>query len=187
MDQINKFSQEIRLSSNGDGPFSWIVGGFYFHEENDFFFQIRNINALFGLGTDATFNASQEVDAYAIFADVTWQLSDVFSIVAGGRYSSETKDFNNKLTVLILNGGTLPPFFLGGATLPAGAVFSDPPAFADEGTFDDFTPRIVLNARINEDILAYASYSQGFTSGGFNVFGLAPILNRKPLMPMKWV
>ncbi|PCI46312.1 MAG: hypothetical protein COB49_08615 [Alphaproteobacteria bacterium] len=169
-----QFSQEIRLSSNDEGPFSWIVGGFYFHEENDFFFEIRNINALFGLGTDATFEASQKVDAYAVFADVTWEINDIFSLIAGGRYSDENKDFKNDLTVLILNGGTLPPFFFGGATLPAGFVFSAPPAFADDASFTDFSPRIVLNAQVDENILAYASYSQGFTSGGFNVFGLAP-------------
>jgi len=170
-----QFSQEFRLSSNGDGPLSWIIGGLYFHEENETFFEIRNINALFGLGTSATFAATQETDAYALFADVTWQMNDVFSLIVGGRYSNEQKDFEANLAVNILNGGTLPPFspILPGVTLPAGTVFTPLTGFTDDASFDDFSPRIVLNAQFNDDVLGYASYSRGFTSGGFNAFGLA--------------
>jgi outer membrane receptor protein involved in Fe transport len=33
--EISAFSQEVRLISTGDGPFSWIAGGFYYDEEID--------------------------------------------------------------------------------------------------------------------------------------------------------
>ena len=178
-----QFSQEIRLSSNGDGPFSWVVGGFYFSEDNQFGFNIRNFGALFGLGTFAQFEAAQDLESYALFADMTYAFSDTVSLTVGGRYSDETKDFNNSLLVTILNGGTLPPFspVLPGVTLPPGTVFTPFTAFADEGNFDDFSPRVVLNITPNDDILLYASYSQGFTSGGFNVFGLAPEFDSQEL------
>ena len=29
------FTQEVRLASNGDGPFNWLIGGFYDHEDLD--------------------------------------------------------------------------------------------------------------------------------------------------------
>lgn len=171
-----QFSQEIRLSSNTEGPLSWVIGGFYFYEDNKIGFNIRNHRALFGLGTEASFLASQDVEAIAIFADVSYAFSDVVSLTVGGRYSDETKDFNNLLAVDIFNGGTLPPFspILPGVTLPAGTPFTPETPFADTGNFSDFSPRVVLNVTPNDDMLLYASYSQGFTSGGFNVFGLAP-------------
>ena len=174
--QNEQFSQEIRLSSDDQGPFSWIVGGMYFHEDNDFFFQIRNINGFFGLGTLAAFRATQKVNALAAFAEAKWAINPIFSITAGGRYSSEKKNFTNQLAVNILNGGMIPasaPVFPG-QSFAAGATLTPPTDFADSGRFSDFSPRVVLEAKPTDDLLIYASYSQGFTSGGFNVFGLAP-------------
>jgi len=176
-----QFSQELRLASNGDGPFSWIIGGFYFDESTDLLFNIRNFQGLFGLGTEAIFDARQETKAYALFADATLEITDQLSLTVGGRYSSEDKDFVNDQIVTILNGGTLPPFFLGGATLPAGAVFVDPPAFVSSASFDDFSPRVVVDFAATDDILLYASYSQGFKSGGFNSFGLSPAFDSEDI------
>ncbi len=174
--QNDQFSQEIRLSSNEESALSWIVGGMYFREDNDFFFQIRNINGFFGLGTVAAFRATQTVDAFAVFAEGKWTIDEIFSVTAGGRYSSEKKDFTNQLAVNILNGGMVPvaaPVFPG-QSFAAGATLTPPTDFADSGKFTDFSPRVVLEAKADDDLLLYASYSQGFTSGGFNVFGLAP-------------
>ncbi len=172
--ESEQFSQELRLASTGSGPFSWIVGGFYFNETADLLFQIRNFRGLFGLGTEAVFDASQDTEAYAIFGDFTYDISDRLSITLGGRYSSEDKDFTNDQVVTTINGGTLPPFFFGGATLPAGFPFANPPEFVSDASFDDFSPRVVVDYKATDDVLLYASYSQGFKSGGFNSFGLTP-------------
>jgi len=88
--------------------------------------------------------------------------------------SSENKDFANDQVVTTITGGTLPPFFFGGATLPAGFAFADPPEFVDDASFDDFSPRVVVDFQANDNVLLYGSYSQGFKSGGFNSFGLSP-------------
>ncbi len=172
--ESEQFSQELRLASTGDGPLSWIVGGFYFNETSDLLFEIRNFRGLFGLGTEAVFDASQDTEAYAIFADITYDLTEQFSVTLGGRYSSEDKDFTNDQVVTTINGGTLPPFFFGGATLPAGFPFANPPEFVDDASFDDFSPRVVVDFQANDNVLLYGSYSQGFKSGGFNSFGLTP-------------
>ena len=49
---IKTFTQEIRLASKGDGPFSWLVGGFYQNEKLDTGRDIR-----FGRDTRAYINA----------------------------------------------------------------------------------------------------------------------------------
>ncbi|MEM9751602.1 MAG: TonB-dependent receptor, partial [Pseudomonadota bacterium] len=173
-----QFSQEIRLASNSDGRLSWIVGGFFMTEDTTVDFAIQNFNGLFGLGTNAIFDGEQTTDAYAVFADATFEIIDGLSITVGGRYSYEEKDFQNDQDVLILNGGTVPPIPpagpLGGLTFAPGDVFAAPPVFQDTADFDDFSPRAVIDYQFTDTIFAYASYSQGFKSGGFNSFGLTP-------------
>jgi len=154
-----QFSQELRLASNSDGPLSWIVGGFYFNETSDLLFEIRNFRGLFGLGTEAVFDASQDTEAYAIFADLTYDLNERLSVTLGGRYSSEDKDFVNDQIVTTITGGTLPPFFFGGATLPAGFPFANPPEFTADASFDDFSPRVVVDFKATDDVLLYAKMS----------------------------
>lgn len=48
--RIKTFTQELRLTSTGDGPFSWLLGGFYDHENLD---------------TRSTINFGSRIRAYA--------------------------------------------------------------------------------------------------------------------------
>lgn len=180
----DQYTQELRLSSKFEGPFSFIIGGFYIHEDNALSpFVIDNQRGLFGLGTRAQFDSFQDLDSWAIFGDATYEITDQLSLTAGLRYSRESKDFSVTQSVIILNGGTVPPIPpagpLGGVTLPAGTPF--PPGspaggvtFTDSATFNDVSPRVVIDYKATDDVLLYASYSQGFKSGGFNSFGLSP-------------
>jgi len=172
--RARQVSQEIRLSSSGDRALTWLVGGLFLYDKTDVEFAIQNFQGLSGLGTDALFNAAQKNTAYAVFADATYDLTDRIALTAGVRYSQETKDFSNDLLISILNGGTAPPSFLGGATFAAGDIFSDPPVFSDRTSFNDVSPRAVVEFKPDDNTLLYASYSQGFKSGGFNSFGLTP-------------
>ena len=62
----NTFVQEMRLVSEQDGAFDWVVGGFYLHRDLDLvgvepvepgFLAARGIT---GLPADATFNALRQ-------------------------------------------------------------------------------------------------------------------------------
>ncbi len=173
-----QYSQEIRLRSNGEQRVEWVVGAHYLHEDNAMSpLEIHNINGFFGLGTNAIFDAFQDLDAYAAFADVSIHTTERLTLRFGGRFSHEDKDFENNQVVFILNGGTVPAFVpppLGGLTLPAGAVLVPPTTFTDDESWDDFTGRAVVDFQVSDEMLVYASYSQGFKSGGFNSFGLVP-------------
>jgi iron complex outermembrane receptor protein len=185
--ETDQVSQEIRLSGefNDIGflqQIEWLVGGFYFREEIDTVFNINNFQGFFGLGTAATFDAAQELDAYAGFADVTLHLTDWFRLLGGLRYSSETKDFTNSIQVVTIQEGTVPPFVpgIGGMTLPPGSTVTPLTPFAEEDSFDDVSQRAILELdplhfvdnRLLSSMLFYASYSTGFSSGGFNSFEL---------------
>ena len=172
-----QFNQEIRIRSNNERRTEWVAGVYYLHEDNKMSpLSINNFNGFFGLGTNAIFNAFQDLDAVAVFADVAFQTTDQLTIRIGGRFSHENKKFENNQDVFVLNGGTVPPFIpgIGGLTLPPGTVLIPPATFNDEENWDDFSGRAVLDYKISKDVLLYASYTQGFKSGGFNSFGLDP-------------
>jgi len=58
--------------------------------------------------------------------------------------------------------------------IPPGIPIKDPPEFTNDASFDNFSPRIVLDYALTNTILTYASFSRGFKRSGFNSFGLAP-------------
>ncbi len=154
-----QFSQEFQLSSPQDRALSWLVGFYYFTEEND----VRNeyflpfVDEQYGLPNDDNcclleLNGTGETDAWAIFGEATWDITDNLELLVGGRYSEEERGGRND--VLLRN-------FIPG-------VLDNVAGFNDE-TFDSFTPKVGLNYTLNEDLFIYASISEGFKSGGFNV------------------
>jgi len=180
----DQFSQELRLSSSTDN-FSWVVGAYYLTEDVIQDFTINNFQGLFGAGTSATVNATQDTDALALFADVTWNVTDNLELIVGARYSDETKDFSNNLNVRTIRSSIPLPIPFGpfppGAQIPGGIPVAPPGFFTEEADFDDFTPRVVLNYRFNDNFSGYASYSQSFKSGGFNSFGLTPAFENEEI------
>src|SRR5690606_33885551 len=71
------FSQEIRLSSNGDGRLQWIAGLFYSHENDHFATTARN-NAVGppNLAVVPTAILNQQGDVYSAYAQLDFALSD---------------------------------------------------------------------------------------------------------------
>lgn len=153
--KADQFSQEFRLSSDASDNFSWVLGAYYFQEEIDQLFAIQNFNGLFGLGTNAQFDASNETTSYAVFVDGIYNLTDKFSLTHGARWSYEEKDFTNTQVIKVINAGSTPPIPgpLGGLAFAAGDVFVAPPPAAFSDDFEDFSPRIVLDYQATPDAL----------------------------------
>ncbi len=172
-----QLSQELRLSSTAGAPFLWTVGAYYYSEDTDVVFDINNFQGLFGAGTAASFDARQRLDSWAAFADASYAFSDRLSLTLGGRFSNEEKRFANKQTVATIRESALPidlgPF-PAGSRIPGGTLFADPPVFSSSAEFHNFSPRAVLEYQLRPNLLTYASYTEGFKSGGFNSFGLSP-------------
>ena len=118
--KISTFTQELRATSNGDGPLSWMVGGYYFDESidqtgyTDFGDSIRAYaDALFGgpaaiagaealsglapgsvLSTNILVGMGFEQDnkAYSVFATVDYAVTDALVATFGLNYTNDKKD-----------------------------------------------------------------------------------------------
>ncbi len=176
-DQRQKsFSQELRLASGDSGRFNWTVGAYYFHQDTNAFIDIIALQGGppvatgFGAhgpifagapsGTNALFVARQKVDALAAFADLNYKLTDTLTLTGGLRYSRDHKDANIDNTVT-----TITPTLLAGPVLSAGSCT------ACIATFSNVSPRAVVTYKPTPVNMVYASFTQGFNSGGFNNFG----------------
>ncbi len=90
-DDVNQFSQELRLSGSND-QLDWQVGGFY---------SVDNVETIYAGDLQELFNtttfsfADQKSTSYAIFGNTEWWLSDTLSIVTGVRYTNEVREANN--------------------------------------------------------------------------------------------
>ncbi len=153
-----QISQEFQLSSPQGRSLEWILGLYYFDEEND----VRNeyflpfVEQQFGLPqTDCCLlrlNGESESQAVAVFGEATYDLTDTLELVIGGRFSWEERGGANDVTF---------QNFLGGA-LANVAEFEDK-------DWQSFTPKLGLNYEFSDDIFLYASVSEGFKAGGFNI------------------
>jgi iron complex outermembrane recepter protein len=82
---LEQTTSEIRLASNGDGPLSWQVGGFYFDSD----FDVTTTG--FTFPPPVTVNHTNE--AWALFGQVGYQLTETLRATGGIRYTDDQKDF----------------------------------------------------------------------------------------------
>ncbi|MEM7277298.1 MAG: TonB-dependent receptor, partial [Pseudomonadota bacterium] len=113
-----------------------------------------------------------EVESIAVFADLTWHLSDRTDLIVGGRYTSD--DVTNGVQGFGIGPGPLcnaaclgagpadPNFF------PSFTNFARPPANAEE-SFTDFSPRLGIRFQVNDDWNIYGTVSKGYKAGGSSV------------------
>ena len=171
-EEISQVSQELRLSG-GDDSFSWMLGAFYSNDEveTDNYIELTEVSAIndpdLGLGgLDLAWGYLQETESMAVYGNTELALGDKLTLVAGLRYSDETREFKNAGTYLAFDD----------ALLDADATF-----FGEDfdGVLTPFTSqddeisenrvsgKLGLDYRANDDVLIYGSVSTGFKSGGY--------------------
>ena len=96
---------------------------------------------------------TQETTSYAVFAQVDWEFTENWTLTAGLRYTREEKDFVAGQSYL---------------TNEARQWLRNFPEYADlDNDWTETSPKLGITYRINDDSMVYASYSEGFHSGGF--------------------
>lgn len=157
-----QFSEELQISGN-TGNLDWLVGALYFTEDNTPGNTIP-VNSLVVGGPNSLrqgfFTGGKlKTTAYSIYSRLSLELAEGLTASVGGRYNSEKKKIND-----IFQLDFSRPFD------PSNPLIPIPPfPRSDDVTFKDFLPSGALEWKLNSDIFAYASYTEGFKSGGFNL------------------
>jgi iron complex outermembrane receptor protein len=102
--------------------------------------------------------ANLEVDAWAAFFNLTYDLTSKLALKVGARYSDEERKVTN----------------LFGVAAPPDPAANFDPVKTDSATFSDTSPEIGLEYRPNPELLFYVTYSEGFKSGTANLGERSP-------------
>ena len=157
----NSFTQELRLVSSGDGPFSWILGGYYNRSKFDQGQDVptRGLTDILvgspfeGLAPNDSFATtviSDDFKELSFFGEAGYKLSDKLSATVGiRRYSIDRVSAEG---VFGLGAGGTP------VSIPV------PRLSKEKG----FTYKAVLNYKPNDDLLLFAGYTTGYRPGGAN-------------------
>ncbi|WP_241505936.1 TonB-dependent receptor [Parahaliea mediterranea] len=187
------FQQELRLTSNTEGPLSWYAGVSYYKEsidakfgfigEEDFMCQYYG--AYYNAGM--TFSGCEDLYAYygssfspaadgllretgrikgdysgwATYVNLDYYITDNFDVEVGVRYTDDEKDFALSVPT---PESELGPYWAYG--------FSTDGFISDTQSWDDTTLRVMAKYRPTDDMLLFASFTEGFKSGGFGSFNL---------------
>ena len=156
-------SLEARIGNSGE-QLRWIAGLYYLDEEIDRD-QIRERQANTAYSRPL-FDQLNNASSVAVFGEVGYRFIDQAELTLGGRWSDETKDFDMVVvnTLSLAEQQTIAERLGRATTLnPATQVYS---ASASD-SWSEFTPKVTLSYDFSDDLLAFATYSNGFKSGGY--------------------
>ncbi|MDO8861995.1 TonB-dependent receptor [Haliea sp. E1-2-M8] len=199
-DASDIFSQELRLVS----PRLWnttefTLGLYYFDREFDTERSVKVGSYIVDtLGLQLPFGASallerervaSSTESYAAFGQGSFDITPRLALQAGFRITEETKDFAfaNGAVFLGENDETL-------LDIPLGE-----PLKLDQFEDTVFTGMLGLKYHVSDDVMVYATYSEGYKSGGFNrsfvtapdlllpFFGPEEVANHELGLRSKWL
>lgn len=139
------FYQELYAQSRTPGPFQWIVGGVYFHDDSsitvDSLATFPPSTFLLNVDTDG----SQDLDSFAPYFQASYEFDNGLTITGGGRYTTDDRGFAVAQTF--------------GPTTLFGS---------NEKSFSEFTPSFTVAYQVSPDLNIYAKAAKAFRAGSFN-------------------
>lgn len=140
LNNLEQVTQEVRFASDTDDALSWQAGAFYF----DSSFNITSIDGFFGATT-----VFHENTTWAVFGQVSYELSEKLTVTGGLRYTDDEKSL--RVGEQNVNGFAL--------VIGAAQVQDYDPVNVDDG---QTSFEISANYTLNDDVSLFARYANGF-------------------------
>jgi iron complex outermembrane receptor protein len=132
-------SQEFRIASDQTNQFRWTLGTDYAHS---LFNYSQTDNNPFGSGS-LNSGAPLYTDTYSMFGSLAYDVMDDLTVSFDARYQLDHQITFNEHVV-------------------------GPNTFVASGNFRSFMPRVIVQYKIDPDVMVYASWSQGANVGLLN-------------------
>ncbi|HWW65892.1 MAG TPA: TonB-dependent receptor [Sphingomonadaceae bacterium] len=172
------FTQEIRLASPGNQKLEYVFGAFYYNAKQTRTFQRDDIvcsattlpEVAPGLAPCAVGSSTltfptavgtfgSRIENVAVYGNLTYNLTDRFRVIAGGRFTHDwVKAFNRRTPATGGEGGPIPGLAAAGAD------------YRLKTSKSDFSGRAGVQYDVTDGLMTYATFSQGYKGPAFNVF-----------------
>ena len=178
------FSVEVRLNSTGDGPLTWLAGGYFLDIDREV-----GVNTGLDLGHGITQelyvpqsgnNPTEQLvhDRFsnrvlAAFGEVSYEMTETTEVSLALRFDNERREVENLVPVNALSQyiDCDGPPYTGGSPINPGLCPGVNPAGSiapKSRTFSQLQPKFSLTWDVTEDWTVFGSAGVGFKSGGFN-------------------
>jgi iron complex outermembrane receptor protein len=193
-DRVHQVAQDLRLSSDFKGPFNFIAGAYYNHEDvfnstSFHFYNLLNVPlngvyygntspescqagiALGFLDCQVTNSFDQEKESKAFYTDMTLAVSQRITLHGGLRYSFDRGEQTNFASNIYSAGGALEQNLIPGPQpvtgLSAGCSVNGTTAGCSYSEREP-TGKFGVDYKTDAGTLLYASASRGYRASGFN-------------------
>ena len=183
-----QWSQELRLSGSTENM-DWVVGLYAFEEDGEATIDVplfRGVNpspllppALAAVALQTKLLGSEiqgsitNMQNQAVFFEGTYGLSDNLDLTLGARYTEDEREYTRSSELYedaaaIGMPGTFNLFYACPTMVTNAFGFATSDRCTRTVEYSETTPRAILSYQQSDDVLFYASYSKGYSSGGFN-------------------
>lgn len=150
-------SHELRITHTGDGALTY-TAGLYQWDSGYRIDLLSYIGFLGAIGVPVPLDyvaevaqtVEQKTKSTAAFFEADYKFTDALTLTVGGRYTKDKKQSG------LIDAGMPDLATLGSLSNPFRKDWSQ------------FSPKVSLRYRIDEDLMVYGLYSQGFRAGGFS-------------------
>ena len=162
---MDQYSSEFRITSPEFEDWDWVAGLYTFYSDMDTEGEtgmLELLGPVFGFGLifpegAVNFDSNtHETTSFAAFGQVNWDFVEDWRLTLGARVTYEEKERSGSQR-------TEPE-----TVLDAPPVAGPNISLHDQRDETDFSPTISLTHFLRDDLMIYASFAQGFKSGGFN-------------------
>jgi iron complex outermembrane recepter protein len=159
-DSVRQWSQEFRLTSQGDSRLQWVTGIFY----SDFKSRVYQFAtdsawppisvggaAANPLGINFAINNPYWTSQWAAFAESSYKLTDTLKATVGVRYFQYTSKLDSTIAGVFAPTGNATPTYFSGSTFASGT-----------------NPKFNLSYQPTDTLNIYGQVAKGFRPGGIN-------------------
>ncbi len=133
--EFRKQSEELRLGY-AKGDLKWLAGLYYDLDDNN----IESVTTSIYPNFASSYNRKLDGSSYAVFANLSYPVSEKLGLGGGLRYENEERNFTNRIS-----------------------------NEERSGSWDGVSPKVALEFKVTPKVMTYLSVAKGYRSGGFNL------------------